>query len=278
MTESREFIFQEEFPSIENIGECLLSVTRNHQWDIKLITPKGEIGFGRKWSGGYYIVFPQNCNSYVVRSNASEQKMAKIIYQDIDRLSWMDYQYVEPSPFVGDIPQTLDEVSAYYQDVRKKLRITQEEKDFVLDCFAKQMFEETLRLSSIIEMPFKSLHLHYGSTKIIARTDGKGNIEYNSRCLFHDADTIRQTIIHELCHSETLGHGKRFSTVMESTMMKCGYIDRPCACSPNISTSMPAGARFPIGRYCPGYNFLKGLRGETVQSSCLGKRSIWMKV
>lgn len=273
--EIQEFIFNSMFPSVDEISECLQCLTKSRFMDIKLITPKGDVLISKNWYSFYDISFPLNPNPYIAKRNTTEKTLAKIISRDIDKLSWMDFHYVSPSPFVGDTPRTLDELCVFYQNLRMKSRVSQMEKDYVLERFAELIFEEAHRLSSILEMPFTSLHLHRGGLRIIASTDCYGHITFNSRFLFYDADSIREILVHELCHSESRGHSKRFNEVMEKSLLKCNLISRPCACSPNLSAR--SGASFPIGKCCPGYNFLKGLKGESCMSDYLGKKSLWIK-
>lgn len=207
-----------------------------------------------------------------MKENATKETVEKFINRYAEKLSWSDYIYVPPAPYYGNAPKTLDELCVFYQQLRMHSRVYQDEKDFVIERFAELIFEEAMRLADILEMPFSSLFLHHGTTRRIASTNCKGHITYNTRFLFDDADTIRETLVHELCHSKEGGHGLRFSKLMEQSMLKCGLIHRPCVYAPQLR--MSNGACFPIGKHCPGYNFLKGIKGDTCYEAYLGKSSI----
>ena len=118
------------------------------------------------------------------------------------------------------------------------------------------IFEESCLLSRKLEMPFRRLHL-YSASRLgtVASTDCGGGISYNAFYLFEDAESIRQTLVHELCHSVVSGHGRTFSKVLEDSLLSLGFISRPCAYSDKLYDPYDFGARFPYGKYCPGYDF-----------------------
>ena len=213
------------------------------------------------------VHFPYNVNSYFIRHGKSFKTVCSFIMDNYEKLSWTDFHYVEPPEFLGDDPRTLDELCMYYRRIRQtKTRIQMEEKEFVLGRFRDFIFEELKSYSERLEMPFKKLTLRNfrksrASGRTIANTDCQGSVNFNKGFLYDDADSIRETLVHELCHSQKGGHGKEFSLILEHSMLKLGLIPRPCAWSKKLS--MPrTGAKFPLGRYCPGYNFVKGIKGD----------------
>lgn len=275
----KEYIFEKEFPSFDELVNCIQSLQSYCDSccgdNMVIVTPKGEISVSKFMSdNGYYLRYPKNYNQYKFKLGTSAKTMARVIQRDIDVLSWAEFHYVHPEPFVGDDPRTLDELCVYYQQLRQKPRVSQNEKYYVLKSFADLIFEETKKFSDILDMPFKTLLVYSGGYRTIARYDWvECRVSFNSNFFFHDADSIRQTIVHELCHSRAHGHGMRFSSIMEESMLKCGLISRPCVCSPQLIMGNYSGARFPVGKYCPGYNFLKGIKGELPSSKYLGKNS-----
>lgn len=213
------------------------------------------------------VHFPYNVNSYFIRHGKSFKTVCSFIMDNYETLSWTDFHYVEPPEFLGDDPRTLEEVCMYYRRIRQtKTRIQMEEKEFVLGRFRDFIFEELKSYSERLEMPFKKLTLRNfrksrASGSPIANTDCQGSVNFNKGFLYDDADSIRGTLVHELCHSQNGGHGKEFSLILENSMLKLGLIQRSCAWSEHLS--MPStGAIFPLGRYCPGYNFVKGIKGD----------------
>lgn len=213
------------------------------------------------------VRFPNNVNKYSVKYGKSFKTVCSFIMDNYETLSWTDFHYVEPPEFLGDDPRTLDELCMYYRRIRQtKTRIQMEEKEFVLGRFRDFIFEELKSYSERLEMPFKKLTLRNfrksrASGSTIANTDCQGSVNFNKGFLYDDADSIRGTLVHELCHSQKGGHGKEFSLILENSMLKLGLIPRPCAWSKKLS--MPrTGAKFPLGRYCPGYNFVKGIKGD----------------
>ncbi len=213
------------------------------------------------------VRFPKNVNKYSIRYGKSFKNVCSFIMDNYERLTWTDFHYVEPTEYLGEDPRTLDELCVYYRRLRKtKSRIKMEEKEFILGRFRDLIFEELRSYSERLEMPFKKLTLRNfrnsrASGRAIANTDCRGNINFNKGFLYDDADSIRGTLVHELCHSRNSGHGKEFSLIFENSLLKLGLIPRPCACSEHLS--MPnSGARFPLGEDCPGYNFVKGIKGD----------------
>lgn len=212
------------------------------------------------------VSFPNNVNKYSVRHGKTFNNVCSFIMDNYERLSWTGFHYAEPPEFLGDNPRNLDELCMYYRRIRRtRARIQMEEKEFVLGRFRDFIFEELKSYSERLEMPFKKLTVRNfrksrASGRSIANTDGRGNINFNKGFLYDDADSIRGSLVHELCHSQNGGHGKEFSLILENSLLKLGLITRPCAWSEHLS--MPNGARFPLGEYCPGYNFVKGIKGD----------------
>lgn len=250
----------------EILGQCqsrdiihikTMSGPDSHDETLTLLADKNSI----------IVRFPNNVNKYSVKYGKSFKTVCSFIMDNFEELSWTDFHYVEPPEFLGDDPRTLDELCMYYRRIRQtKTRIQMEEKQFVLGRFRDFIFEELKSYSERLEMPFKKLTLRNfrksrANGRVIANTDCRGNINFNKGFLYDDADSIRETLVHELCHSQNGGHGKEFSLILENSLLKLGLIPRPCAWSKNLS--MPrTGARFPLGQYCPGYNFVKGIKGD----------------
>lgn len=224
---------------------------------LQLVVEKHSVG----------VHFPYNINRYSVRRGKTSKKACSFILDNYERLSWKDFHYIEPPEFLGESPQTLDELCMYYRRIRQtKARISREEKQFVLGRFRDFIFEELQSFSERLEMPFKKLTLrNFRSGRfpghVVANTDCRGNISFNKGFLYDDADSIRETLVHELCHSQSRGHGKEFSRILEESLIKLGLISRPCAWSEHLSMSA-TGVRLPLGKYCPGYDFVKGIKGD----------------
>ena len=223
----------------------------------------GKLSISSLW-GGPEIGFPNNCNSYKLpHTKHIENITAEWICKEWEHLCWTDFHYRPPQEYDGDDPQTLDELCCYFRNLRQKPRVSRAEKERTLKLFLNLIFEETTLYAEKLNMPFHSLHLQaLGSINVRAKTDGCGTITYNVHKLFYDADSIRHTLVHELCHSAVKGHGKEFSKVMEESMLALEFIPRPCSYSARLYESMRSGARFPIGIYCPGYQWFTGLKGE----------------
>lgn len=200
------------------------------------------------------IHFPGNLNTYRLRySKGAEISVAEWIYQEWEHLCWNDFTYNAPSEYIGNDPQTLDEMCVFYRHLCLRHRVTKEEKRFAVIRFLDLMFEESLHFANGINLPFRSLRLFHKGLSSIASTDCHGHIIYHTTYLCYDADSIRQTLVHELCHGAVRGHTKEFSKTMENAMLTLKLINRPCAYDEHLMA--PEGARFPTGKYCPGYNF-----------------------
>ena len=215
-------------------------------------------------NGGAEIGFPHNCNSYKLPdSKHIERRTAEWICKEWGHLCWTDFHYIQPRVYDGDDPQTLDELCVYYKNLRQKPRVSRTEKERILKLFLNLLFDEAMVYAEKLNMPFHCLHLlPLSPINVNARTNGRGSIMYNIHKLFYDADSIRHTLVHELCHSVVKGHGKEFSKVMEESMLALGFIPRPCSYSTMLDESLPSGAHFPIGIFCPGYHWYTGLKGE----------------
>ena len=235
----------------------------------------GKLSISSLW-GGPEIIFPNNCNSYKLpHTRHIENRTAEWICKEWEHLCWTDFHYIQPREYDGDDPQTLDELCVYFRNLRQKPRVSKAEKERTLKLFLNLIFEEATVYAEKLNMPFHSLHLQsLSSMNVLAKTDGCGIITYNVHKLFYDADSIRHTLVHELCHSVVKGHGKEFSKVMEESMLALEFIPRPCSYSARLYESMHSGARFPLGIYCPGYHWLTGLKGE-FDNCFMPKASLW---
>ena len=237
--------------------------------------------------GRVIIRFPHNCNAYK-RDFAKHtgRITAEWICKEWDHLSWTDFHYTPPQDYFGNDPKTLDELCVFFKNLRHKRRVSRLEKEFVINRFLELMYEEAKVFAEKLNMPFHSLRLlSIGSLSKIANTDGHGTITYNVNRMYQDADTIRQVLVHELCHSIRSDHGNEFSKVMEESMISLGLISRPCSYSTYLDMSdktsgaiLPdgSGARFPTGKYCPGYNFFTFIKGE-FDNRFLPKTSLWKR-
>ena len=223
--------------------------------------------------GGYKICFPDNCNHYNLNyKKDADKKVAEWICKEWDHLCWNDFRYVSPSEFTGTNPQTLDELCVFHRNLRQKPRVYRAEKEMVASRFLDLIFAQAKKYADILGMPFHKLHLFTSKGLYIAWTNFSGAITYNANYLYDDADSIRQTLVHELCHSVKHGHGKEFSRVMEEAMLTLKLISRPCAYSDKLINWM-SGARFPTGKYCPGYDFI--VRGSGYDHVIFKKISLW---
>ena len=235
-------------------------MTQGRNSKMCLQTPVGELSI-ITLSRGYEIRFPRNgFNRYkLAYTRNAEMRVAEWICNEWDHLCWSDFQYVPPAEYGGKDPGTLDEMCVYYRNVRKMARVSRAEKDRVARLFLDFIFDEARTFADRLDLPFQRLHLYSSMNRQhIAHTDGSGSISYNANRLSCDADSIRETLVHELCHSVCRGHGKDFAKAMENAMLTLGLIPRPCAYSDHLDTSF-SGPRFPIGQHCPGYNFNKGV-------------------
>lgn len=246
----------------------------------------GKLFISSLW-GGPEIRFPHNCNTYKLpHTKHVDRRTAEWICKEWEHLCWTDFHYTPPQDYFGNDPKTLDELCVLFKNLRHKRRVSRLEKEFVINRFLELMYEEAKGFAEKLNMPFHSLRLlSIGSLSKIANTDGHGTITYNVNRLYQDADTIRQVLVHELCHSIRSDHGNEFSKVMEESMISLGLISRPCSYSTYLDMSdktsgaiLPdgSGARFPTGRYCPGYNFFTFIKGE-FDNRFLPKTSLWKR-
>ena len=245
-------------------------------WGLCIKTQVGKLLIrGAIWVG-YELYLPDNCNCYKMRvSKEVDKKMAEWICKEWEHLSWMDFHYVTPPEYNGNDPQTLDELCVYYRALRQHINVSDEEKKKVARRFLDLMFEETKTYAAVLDMPFNKLRL-FSAMRNNAVTNGQGSITYNPHIFYHDADSIRAVLVHELCHSVELGHGKRFSIANEEAMLTLGLIPRPCAYSEKLSVNN--GPRFPIGQHCPGYDFFTYTIDyylAELKSPFLGKFNLW---
>lgn len=243
-----------------------LNETVQEYGSLEIVSPAGSLDIRRL--NNLSVNFPLNRNNYSVRQGDNDLcRLVDFICTELGHLSWNDFQYVQPKDYNGNDPSSLDEICVYYRNIRQHPRVSMEEKRFILRRFYDLMYIETEAFAKTLDMPFKKLKLNNFSRsknsqgRAIANTDCNGTIHYNRFYLFYDADSIRQTLVHELCHSVNHGHGKEFSKIYEESMLALGLITRPCAFSNHIC--MPdTGARFPTGSYCPGFDFVKGIKGD----------------
>jgi len=239
---------------------------------------KGKLCISSLW-GGPEIGFPHNCNTYKLpHAKHIDRRTAEWICKEWEHLCWTDFHYIPPREYDGDDPRTLDELCVYFKNLRQKARVSRMEKERILKLFLDLIYDEANVFAEKVNMPFHSLHLlSLSSINVNANTDCRGTITYNVHKLFQDADSIRHTLIHELCHSVVKGHGKEFSKVMEESMLALGFIPRPCSYSTRLYESLHSGARFPIGIYCPGYQWYTGGKGE-FDNRFMPKTSLWKRI
>lgn len=232
---------------------------KNEQlYAIDILTPLGTLSIKKSFRSGYEISFPDNrYNLYKLRySKEPGWKIADWVHKEWGHLCWGDFHYSQPPDYNGDSPDNLDELCVYYKKRRAEGPISGIERKKIAGMFLDMIFDEAYQLSRKLELPFQRLHL-YSSDRLstVASTDCFGKISYNAFYLFDDADSIRQTLVHELCHSLEYGHGKKFSKILEESMLALGFISRPCAYSDKFYDPFEQGAHFPSGKYCPGYDF-----------------------
>ena len=235
--------------------EDLSKIIRDYEiYPLCIKTQVGNLLIRRSiFGGGYELWFPDNCNRYKMRvSKEVDKKIAEWIFREWEHLCWTEFHYLTPQEYKGDDPQTLDDLCVYYRALRQQINVPNEEKKKVARRFLDLMFEGTKKYALVLDMPFKKFHL-FSAMVNRAVTNGQGSITFNSHSLYDNADSIRAVLVHELCHSVVWGHGKRFSKVMEESMLTLGLIPRPCAYSEKLCENNGAG--FPIGRDCPGYDF-----------------------
>jgi len=233
---------------------------------LEIISPEGSLDIKR--FNNLSVKFPLNRNIYSIRQGANDLcRLVEFICSELNHLSWNDFHYAQPNDYKGNEPSSLDDLCVYYRNLRQNPRVTMDEKRFVLRRFYDLMYIETESFARTLGMPFRKLTLNNFSrsknnpSRAMASTDCFGTIHYNRFYLFFDADSIRQILVHELCHSTNRGHSKEFSKVYEESMLALGLITRPCAFSDHLC--MPdTGARFPTGSYCPGFDFVKGIKGD----------------
>ena len=225
---------------------------------INIQTPPGTLSIKNALMSGYEISFPENrYNLYKLRyTKEPDRRIAEWIHKEWEHLCWNDFHYIQPPDYNGDNPETLDELCVYYKKCRTAGPLSNIEKKKFAGLFLDMIFEEACLLSRKLEMPFRRLHL-YSASRLgtVASTDCGGGISYNAFHLFEDAESIRQTLVHELCHSVVSGHGRVFSKILEDSLLSLGFISRPCAFSDKLYDKYDQGARFPYGKYCPGYDF-----------------------
>ena len=239
-------------------------------------TKTGDLFIARD-SCGCAIGFPQNKdNAYKLTfSKDVDKKVADWICKEWEHLSWADFHYTSPAEYTGNDPQTLDELCAFYRRLRMSDIWNQEVKSMVARRFLDFIFEEASTFAQKLNMPFHTLHLFSPPGRRLASTDCAGKITFNAHKLHQDADTIRQIIVHELCHSVIMGHGKRFSKTMEEAMLTLGLIPRPCAFSDKLCNW--GGVNFPTGSYCPGYDFEDTDSKDTPEHPYMDKTSLWRR-
>ncbi len=227
-------------------------------YTIDILTPSGTLSIKKAFRSGYEISFPDNSyNLYKLRyTKDPDIKIAEWIHKEWEHLCWSDFHYIQPPDYNGDSPETLDELCVYYKKCRTAGPVSNVEKKKFAGLFLDLICEDACQLSRKLEMPFRRLYL-YSSDRLgtVARTDCFGGISYNAFYLFEDAESIRLTLVHELCHSVEPHHGKSFSKVLEDSLLALGFISRPCAFSDKFYDPFGHGAHFPYGKYCPGYDF-----------------------
>ena len=227
---------------------------------------------------GYEVNFPENnYNRYILHYKKDvDKKVAEWVCNEWDNLCWNDFKYIAPKEYDGDDPQTLDELCVFNRNLRNRDKVSRTEMKRVAMRFLDLIFVEAKDFAEQLGMPFRQLHLLSSKKNYRAKTDCKGRITYNIFYLFEDADSIRQTLVHELSHSLCSGHGKDFCKVMEDAMLSLKLIPRPCAYSDKID-SWYFGIRFPTGCYCPGYEFRHlSIHDEYVRSrEFMDRISLW---
>ena len=215
-------------------------------------TKAGDL-FVAKESRGCLIQFPHNTFNYYVMpfSKETDKEVAEWVCKEWEHLSWTDFHYTPLVAYDGNALQNLDDVCADCRHLRENNIWTQDIHSIVARLLLDSIYEESDSLARKLNMPFQSLQLLSSNIRAGAYTDGAGNITFNARYIFPDADSIRQTIVHELCHSVSPGHGRKFNKAMEEAMLLLGLVPRPCAYSHKLNNY--GGPVFPIGIFSPGY-------------------------
>lgn len=241
--------------------------------ELHIMTNRGKLYIGR-WCGGYMITFPLNeDNCYQPRFRKDiEKKVADWICKEWNHLCWNDFHYTSPAAFKGDNPKTLDEACVYFRNLRSSNNWNQDIKEYVTQRFLDLTFEEAKNFANKLNMPFNRLYISSSFGPLLAYTDGQGKIILNTNCLFQDADTIRQILVHELCQHVSLKQGSVLCKAKEDSMLQLGLIPRPCAYSDKLIHLL--GIVFPTGKYCPGYDFENPFYHDTPGHTFMDKVSI----
>ena len=251
----------------DEIVSALIQCGLKENGFVSLESPVGR--FRIKRYENLTVEFPCNINMYSIRQGPNDlYRLADFICEEHQHLSWTEFHYKQPDDYQGYDPETLDQLCVFYRRMRQnKKRISLEDKTFLLQRFYDLIYQETENFAKILGVPFHKLKiLNFTRSRsypgrAIANTDCNGTIHYNRYYLFHDAETIRQVLVHELSHQKERGHSKKFSKYHEEAMLELGLIPRACAYSKHLCEPL-SGAKFPTGEYCPGYDFVKFIKGD----------------